>query len=209
MQVTSSRIPYGEEVEFSSFSYKLKNHFLERLNAIQAKENTEVPKSVIDDVIAHLHLHHNFREGVDLSLESVRRALKELDMRKQYDHTMQIWCSITGNSPPRFTTFQETQLKLMFDAIQEPFKKHRPDDRKNFLSYAYCLYKFCELLGLDHFLKYFMLLKGQEKLRKQDAIFSNICAELDWQFIPSRKDRGVVSGPTLAEFMKNNNSPKP
>ena len=91
----------------------------------------------------------------------------------------------------------------MFDAIQGPFKKHCPPDRKNFLSYSYCLHKFCELLGYDNFLQYFMLLKGVEKLRKQDAIFSNICEELDWQFIPSYKEREATTGKSLEEFVKN------
>ena len=201
MQATSSHIPYGEEVEFASFSYKRQNHFQEWLNAIQAKENTEVPKSVIDDVMEHLYTHNGVRSTNAITLENVRSALKSLDMRKQYDHTMQIWVSITGNPPPRFSTFQETQLRLMFDAIQEPFKKHCPPERKNFLSYSYCLHKFCELLGLDNFLQYFMLLKGAEKLRKQDVIFSNICKELDWQFIPSYKDKDVSGGTTLEMYI--------
>jgi hypothetical protein len=35
----------------------------------------------------------------------------------------------------------------MFAEIQTPFAKHCPANRKNFLSYGYTLYKFCELLG--------------------------------------------------------------
>ena len=33
---------------------------------------------------------------------------------------------------------------------------------------------------------HFSLLKGRDKLDKQDEIFGKICDELDWQFIPSR-----------------------
>lgn len=35
----------------------------------------------------------------------------------------------------------------MFAEIQEPFERNCPPNRKNFLSYGYTLYKFCELLG--------------------------------------------------------------
>lgn len=203
MQATSSRIPYGEEVEFASFSYKRQNHFQEWLNAIQAKENTEVSNKVINDVISHIYHKNGIRDTNQITQTMVRTALKALDLRKQYDHTMQIFVSITGKKPPRFSAFQEEQLRLMFDAIQGPFKKHCPPDRKNFLSYSYCLHKFCELLGYDNFLQYFMLLKGVEKLRKQDAIFSNICEELDWQFIPSYKEREATPGKSLEEFVKN------
>jgi hypothetical protein len=192
LQATSSRIPYGEEVEFASFSYKRQNHFQEWLNAIQAKENTEVPNSVIQDVMGYLYHKNGVRSVSQITQANVRNTLKQLGMRKQYDHTMQIYVSITGKRPPRFSTFQEEQLRIMFEAIQGPFQKHCPPDRKNFLSYSYCLYKFCELLGYDHFLKYFMLLKGVEKLRKQDVIFKKICGEMDWQFIPSYKEKDGV-----------------
>ena len=38
------------------------------------------------------------------------------------------------------------------------FEKHCPKDRKNFLSYSYCLFKFFQLLGYDEFLDSFTLL---------------------------------------------------
>ena len=75
--------------------------------------------------------------------------------------------------------------RLMFIAVQPAFEKHCPKDRKNFLSYSYCLFKFFQLLGLDDFLDTFTLLKGRDKLAKQDDIFKKICEELDWDFVPS------------------------
>jgi hypothetical protein len=53
------------------------------------------------------------------------------------------------------------------------------------VSYQFSLYKFCELLGYDQFLPCFSLLKGRDKLAKQDFIFRKICQELDWTFISS------------------------
>lgn len=205
IQSTSCHIPYGEEVEFASFSYKRQNHFQEWLNAIQAKENTEVPVDVINQVMEHLFTKIKVRDTNSITQANVRQALKELNMRKQYDHTMQIYVSITGKPPPRFSAFHEEQLRLMFDAIQGPFNKHRPPDRKNFLSYAYCLNKFCQILGLDEFLPYFQLLKGAEKLKRQDTIFKNICEELNWQFIPSPSvvENDVGGGTTLEHFYNN------
>ena len=68
----------------------------------------------------------------------------------------------------------------MFKDIQAPFEKHCPPERKNFLSYSYVLYKFCELLGEDEYLEYFPLLKSKEKLYNQDVLFRKICEELRW-----------------------------
>ena len=53
----------------------------------------------------------------------------------------------------------------------------------NFLSYSYCLYKFCELLGEDSFMNQFPLLKSREKLYQQDCIWKKICNELKWEYI--------------------------
>ena len=58
-----------------------------------------------------------------------------------------------------------------------------PSERKNFLSYSYVLYKFCELLSEDKYLKYFPLLKSKEKLYHQDLIWNKICKTLQWEYI--------------------------
>jgi len=71
----------------------------------------------------------------------------------------------------------------MFNKIQDPFAKHCPKERKNFLSYSYTLYKFFELLDKREYLIYFPLLKSREKLFEQEKIWTLICKELDWAFI--------------------------
>jgi DNA-directed RNA polymerase subunit RPC12/RpoP len=186
IQATSARIAYGEEVEFANFSYKRQNHFQEWLNTFQAKESTEVPDTVVSRVMEHLYQHQHIRTSSDISQKLVRAVLKDLKLRKYYDHAPQITARITGVLPPRMTPFQAEQVKLMFSAIQGPFNIHCPPERTNFLSYGYCLFKFCELLGYDDFLPCFTLLKGKDKLASMDKIWENICIELDWQFIPSK-----------------------
>lgn len=86
---------------------------------------------------------------------------------------------------PKLTAALEDRLKAMFAEIQEPFKRNCPPQRKNFLSYGYTLYKMCELLGEDELLRYFPLLKSNEKLYAQDQIWKKICRDLRWEFIPS------------------------
>jgi hypothetical protein len=83
-------------------------------------------------------------------------------------------------------------LRQMFLQIQEPFEKHKPKDRKNFLSYSYVLHKFFQILSLPEYTKYFTLLKSPDKLRQQDEIFRKIVGEMaaqdttvKWVFIPS------------------------
>ena len=77
----------------------------------------------------------------------------------------------------------EERLRIMFKDIQKPFDDNCPTERKNFLSYSYVLYKFCELLSEDKYLKYFPLLKSKEKLYQQDLIWNKICNTLHWEYI--------------------------
>ena len=75
----------------------------------------------------------------------------------------------------------------MFLKIQEPWEKYKLPLRKNFLSYSYTIHKFCQLLALNHLLKYFPLLKDNEKIMESDLIWDKICKELKWQYISSFK----------------------
>ena len=184
LDATSASTAYGEEVEFSSFSYKRSNHFQEWLNSFQAKETTEIPQDIFDRVMEELY-RQRIHEPSKITTKKVREVLKDLKLRKYYEHVTQITCRLNGKKPPRMSPEQEEQCRLMFMAIQGPFEKHCPPDRKNFLSYSYCLYKFCELMAYDEFLPCFALLKGRDKLFKQDTIFRKICDELHWEFLPS------------------------
>ena len=187
VDASSASLGYSDEVEYSTFSYRRINHFVDWISGFQARENAEIPEIVMENIMKKLFARRVKVEDIEPNL--IRQILKELtkthkSYRKYYENTMLISCKLTGKSPPRLTPTQENQLKKMFLAIQSPFLKHCPSDRKNFLSYSYCLYKFCELLGLPY-LQYFSLLKGKEKLSKMDQIWRLICAELNWEYIPS------------------------
>ena len=80
----------------------------------------------------------------------------------------------------------EEMCRVMFAAVNQSFDKHCPKDRTNFLSYPYCLFKFFQLLGFPaSYLNCFTLLKGKDKLLRQDQIFKAICEDLQWEFVPS------------------------
>lgn len=188
VDASSQSLGFNDEVEYSTFAYRRVNHFVEWLNSFQARETTDVPQEVLEKVMRKLY-QRRVVDLKDIEPTLVRQILKELtkqdkSYRKYYENTMLITCKITGRAPPRLTPTQETQLKHMFLSIQPAFEKHCPKDRKNFISYSYCLYKFCELLGLPY-TQYFSLLKGKEKLSKMDSIWVKICNELNWEYIAS------------------------
>lgn len=184
LDATMQSMSYSDDVEFSSFSYKRINHFNEWLQQVQAKENFEIPESIMHAVMNELY-RQRITNTSDITPKKVREILKILKLRKAYEHVAQITCRLTGGKPLRIPPEAEEMCRLMFIAVQPAFEKHCPKDRKNFLSYSYCLFKFFQLLGYDEFLDSFTLLKGRDKLLRQDEIFKKICEELDWEFINS------------------------
>lgn len=186
LDAVSSHMTYGDEIEFAMFSYKRSNHFNDWICQTQGKESTEVSLEVIEKVMDVLYIR-GFRKANKITTPLVRSILKTLKLRRAYEHVAQITARVSGIPPPRMTPELEEQCRLMFLAVQEPFERFRPKHRKNFLSYSYVLFKFFELLGCDEFIKRgsFALLKGKDKLEKQDQIFQKICGSLDWEFIPS------------------------
>ena len=184
----SNQNTYIEGVEKQNhFEYKRKNHLIECLNQLQAKENTKIPKKILDDLVFELK-KYNIYESKLLTPKLIKQYLKKLNYSKYYEHVPVIINEICGKSAPKLTQELEEQIKSMFDQIQSSFDKHSEivnSKRKNFLNYNYIIYKFCELLGKREYLYLFPLLKSREKLYEHDQIWKGICGDLGWTFIPS------------------------
>ncbi len=170
--------------EISYFAYKRINHFNEWLAQFQAKESTDIPKEVYDEILIELK-KERLSNINNLNPLKIREILKKLKKNKYYEHVPHIINRLNGVPPPVMTRETEEELRRMFKEIQVPFHKFCPKNRKNFLSYSYVLHKFVQLLELDDFLPCFMLLKSREKLHQQDQIWKQICGYLKWQYIPS------------------------
>ncbi len=154
------------------------------LSQFQAKESTEIPEQVIDMI--KTELKKNRIKSIDYSqISKVKTILKKLKLNDYYEHIAYIISKITEKPAPSINRETEEKLKKMFDKIQEPFERHCPKDRINFLSYSYVLHKFFQLLELDEYVKCFPLLKSRTKLRIQDDIWKCICRDCSWQFYPS------------------------
>lgn len=175
---------YKEPVpDNTTYAYKRKNHLNEILSQVQAQESTEIPKGVYDAIIGEINKRRIKKESIDI--ERMRKILKRLNLRKYYEHVPHILYKINEFPPPTFTRETIEIFRMMFDDIQEPFALYRPPKRKNFLNYFYVLHKFCQLLKLYEYLKYFPLLKNPLKLKEQEIIWSKICKYLGWKMIHS------------------------
>lgn len=168
----------------TSFSFKRLSHFNEWLAQIQGRDHPSIPNDAIGFVMVELRRHHVVN-AADVSVAQVRNILKKLKMSRYYEHVPYIISRIKGVPSERMPQSLEEELRAMFRKIQLPFVRNSPASRKNFLSYGYVLHKFVQLLGADEYLGKFPLLKSRDKLRVQDAIWKNICSDLNWEYIPS------------------------
>ena len=170
--------------ERNNYAYKKINHLNEILNQFQAKESTIIPEDVMNEVILEIR-KRRITNIADLSEEDIRQILKKLGRSKYYEHRAHILSRLNGNPPPTITPEIEEKIRTMFQDIQAPFLLYCPNDRTNFLSYSYILYKFFELLELDEYKVYFPLLKSRDRLIAHDQIWKKICEYLGWEFIQS------------------------
>ena len=170
--------------ERNNYAYKKINHLNEILNQFQAKESTIIPDDVMNEVILEIR-KRRITNIADLTEEDIRQILKKLNRSKYYEHRAHILSRLNGNPPPTITPEIEEKIRAMFQEIQAPFLLYCPDDRTNFLSYSYILYKFFELLELDEYKAFFPLLKSRDRLIAHDNIWKKICDYLNWEFISS------------------------
>lgn len=168
--------------EMSYYAYKKINHLNEWLAQFQAKETTEIPPSVLEQIRSELRKERITDMG-KVKPSKLKEVLKKLKLSRCYDHVAHILNRLNGISAPVLSREVEDKLRVMFKEIQFSFVKHCPKKRSNFLSYSYVLYKFCELLELDDYLPCFPLLKSREKLYMQDKIWQEICRDMNWEFI--------------------------
>jgi len=183
--IDSDRPSYKDPPRESSYyAYKRINHFNELLAQFQAKGSTEIPQEIFDMITVELK-KQRITDMKNLKYRQMREVLRKLKLNRQYDHIPYIISRLNGSIAPVMNRETEEKLRHMFKEIQPSFQKHCPKNRRNFLSYSYVLYKFCELLELDEFLASFPLLKNRDKLYQQSKVWQSICAEMGWEFIKS------------------------
>jgi uncharacterized Zn finger protein (UPF0148 family) len=170
--------------ERNNYAYKKQNHLNEILNQFQAKESTEIPEEVMSEVICEIKKRRIDNIAL-LTEQNIREILKKLNRNRYYEHAAHILSRLNGNPPPTITPEIEDKIRAMFQEVQAPYLLYCPDERRNFLSYSYIIYKFLELLELDEYKVHFQLLKSRDRLIQHDTIWKKICEYLQWEFIQS------------------------
>lgn len=172
----------------SVVTYKRINHFNEWMLRTQGIEQRTVPPEVLAAVEARLRLVRlplTIKSKPKKVYDVVRNALAQSGYQDYFEHVPQIIKLITPLSPPRLTDEQTNAVRAAFIAVQEPFERLKPKKRQNFLSYAYVIYKLCELLEHDDMLPFCPLFKSVQNQRNADTIWKSICHDRGYEFIPT------------------------
>jgi rRNA maturation endonuclease Nob1 len=159
------------------YEYQRFTHLCNWIDNVQGKEPNPIPEHIINLIKKEIQRE---KKDLDALTESdIRRYLKKYKTSNNtyYKHSTKILWIVTGIQPLQMTQEMEANLQNMFMAIQEPFERYK-NARHNFSSYAYILYKFCQLLGYDEFLPKFKLHKNESLIYQHDQIWKKICLHM-------------------------------
>ena len=186
MQPHASKLLYKnhEFYHFASdtaiFSYRRYDHFCEWLNKLHYKASCGIPKKIIEI------LRQKIKNPNDITVENIESVLKKTGHSMYISKSKELLEILTVNSKQNSIPQPIKQvMKQMFKRIQILWQTLKPDSRTNFLSYSYVIHKFLQILHQYQYMHQYELLKCEEKLYKQDLIWSSICSRLNWKFYPS------------------------
>lgn len=161
------------------------------MTRLEGMERTEIPEIVIHKLLQKFN-SKNINPLTDpdkVTYTRVRSYLQDLGYSHLFKSIMKIISLLTDRHPVTFSDDQRNTLISRFQRIQKPFEKYK-GSRKNFLSYSYVTFKFCEQLGYDEFLDYLPLLKAPQNLIAADRIWKRICKDCGFEYIATDPIKG-------------------
>ena len=170
--------------EVSYTAYIRLNHFKEILSQFQAKETTQIPENVIQNIRNRIKKERISNISEEINYDKMREILRKLGYNKYFEHIQYI-NSIFGIHPPVMCEELHETLCVLFIEIQQPWAIHCPANRTNFFNYTYTLYQLCVLLDQTQYLPYIPLMKDRDKQIEQDQIWFKVCKDLDWVYYPT------------------------
>ncbi len=164
----------------NNFSYRRYDHFVEWINKFQNSRKNKIPDQLYEDV--RKELDRTKCDSFTVNKPTISRILKKTGHSKYNSQAQHVMNTINNTPTPKLPQFVVDKMKIMFKRIQRPFEICCPIGRTNFLSYAYIIRKFLELLNQPKYVEYFPLLKSREKLYFQDLLWKSMCLHLKWKY---------------------------
>ena len=116
--------------EVSYTAYIRLNHFKEILSQFQAKETTQIPDEVIDNIRARIK-KERINDMSIINYDKMRDILRKLGYNKYFEHIQYI-NSMFGIKPPVMNEELHETLCVLFIEIQKPWAVHCPPNMEHF-----------------------------------------------------------------------------
>jgi hypothetical protein len=148
------------------------------LERIQARETNTITPEQIGKIEACM-----LRDGITnkkrLSIEQLRRYLKDSGLTELNEHVALIKRLITGITPPQLSYAETQDITSSFSKAVKAYNIIRPSNKSNMVFYPYVLAKLIE----QHVMNYnkrrsllsFIHLQGPQTLIQNDQIWQQIC----------------------------------
>ena len=178
-----SDVPSHRETftEKPKYPYKKIGHCIEKLNQFLCKSNANVPHEVFAILEEEIEKHGMKKD--DTTIAFLEKMLKKHRLSDYYENIMYIYSKITGKAPQIITRDENDIVLKMFAEAEEIYeKKYKPKNRNNFLKYTFVLNKIFLTIGRPDIAAHFKLLKSAVKMKEQERIWKQICADLGWKY---------------------------
>lgn len=149
------------------------------LERIQAKETNTILSSQISKIEACIK-----RDGITnkkrLTIEQIRKYLKDTGLTELNEHVALIKKLITGIAPPQLTYAETQDITNSFSKAVKAYNIIRPSCKSNILFYPFIIWKLIEMHVSDFIkrkaLLSFIHLQGPQTLVSNDQIWQRICS---------------------------------
>ncbi len=170
---------YGRDLPTHCSNYKRIHHWHERVSQFLLHESPIPADEML--VIGERLLSGEFTL---INKDVIRGVLRSLGMQTYIEKWLQIVDFCTGVRPPIPGPVVLSRIDEMFTEMQQPFKNHKPDSRRNFINYNYVFCRFFQMLDCEKFCMFFPLIKSKSKLAVLDSMWSKIAVDLRWDDRP-------------------------
>ncbi len=167
-----------ESIRYKHAGYEPSKHVKSWLERIQAKETNTITDDQLIKIEACIK-----RDGITnkkrLTIEQLRRYLKDSGLTELNEHVALIKRLITGIAPPQLTYAETQDITNSFSKAVKAYNVIRPSNKSNMLFYPYIVWKLVEMHIPDFYkrknLLSFIHLQGAQTLIQNDTIWAQIC----------------------------------
>ncbi len=170
---------YSQEgTRYKHAGYEPSKHCKCWLERIQARETNTINKKQLNRIEACIR-----RDGITnkkrITIEQLRRYLKDTGLTELNEHVALIKRLITGIAPPQLTYAETQDITNSFSKAVKAYNIIRPSNKSNMLFYPFLLWKLIEMHVSEYSkrksLLSFIHLQGTQTLIQNDQIWASIC----------------------------------